>query len=98
MKMLEYEISERIYEGVKSSIYRGTKGEQKAVIKILNGEYPSKEDISRLKREADILKLFDSPYISRLYSVENHKYSPVLIEEDIGGLSLNSYNGALSLG
>ncbi|HNF14704.1 MAG TPA: serine/threonine-protein kinase PknK, partial [Leptospiraceae bacterium] len=98
MKMLEYEISERIYEGVKSSIYRGTKGEQKAVIKILNGEYPSKEDISRLKREADILKLFDSPYISRLYSVENHKNSPVLIEEDIGGLSLNSYNGALSLG
>lgn len=89
-KLEGYEIIETLYEGTKSSIYRGRKGGAKVIIKVLSNQYPTQADILRFKKEAEVLKQFDSPYIVKLYNTENYNNTLILVEEDIEGVSLNT--------
>ncbi len=53
------------------------------ILKILNAEYPSVEDISQLKHEYNLLKKINSNGVIKAYSLDKSGYSYVLVLEDI---------------
>ncbi|MCS6792099.1 MAG: AAA family ATPase [Oscillatoriaceae bacterium SKW80] len=88
-----YIITEKIHESVKTVIYRGRKiGKSKSVIvKIPNTEYPTMEEIIRLKNQYAIAKNLNIPGIIKPLSLEPYKNSLALILEDFEGISLKNY-------
>ena len=88
-----YEIHQKINEGAKSIVYRGkSHGEQQPVIiKILKAEYPSIEEITRLRQEYKITQSLACEGIIKSYALENYRHSFALILEDFGGQSLSQF-------
>lgn len=94
MRLLDYEMEDKLYESNLSLIYRAKRksDEQSVIIKILNEEYPSKDQLTRFKYEYEILKTFNSEKIIKVYNLEKIENSVAIIEEDFRGQSLNLYN------
>lgn len=86
-----YEIFEKIYEGTGTVVYRGKKKQkqQPVIIKLLNSEYPTLEEITQLRHEYKVLKDFASERVVKPYSLEKYQNSFVLILEYFGGQSLS---------
>ncbi|GET40563.1 trifunctional serine/threonine-protein kinase/ATP-binding protein/sensor histidine kinase [Microseira wollei] len=82
-----------IQEGATTVIYRGQREEDEfpAIVKILKHEYPTLEDITRLKHEYEITKDLDLAGIIKPYSLENYQNGIALILEDVGGRSLQQF-------
>ncbi|HAZ44153.1 MAG TPA: serine/threonine protein kinase [Cyanobacteria bacterium UBA11369] len=82
-----------IQEGATTVIYRGQREEDEkpAIVKILKHEYPTLEDITRLKHEYEITKNLDLAGIIKPYSLENYQNGIALILEDFGGRSLQEF-------
>ncbi|OKH41865.1 hypothetical protein NIES2101_33630 [Calothrix sp. HK-06] len=97
--ILGYEITELIHEGLNSIIYRGVSESRRVILKVLKAEYPSFEQVARLKHEYSIIESLDLPTVVRAISLENYQNSVVLVLEDFGGISLKHYleNHQLSL-
>ena len=96
-----YRIVQEIHSGVKSLVYRGYRegDQQPAIIKLLKSEYPTLEEVTRLRNEYKIAQPLDCPSITKVYSLENYRNSFALILEDFGGSSLDQLltNQTLSL-
>jgi len=93
LELSGYRIVEEIYNGVNTVVYRGychTSG-QTIIVKILKADYPTIEEIARLKQEYQIVQKFDSAGIVKAYSLENYQNGLALILEDFGGISLRQY-------
>ena len=88
-----YKITEVLQIGVKSIIYRGVRESDRAsvIIKTLHSEYPTIEDITRLRHEYKISSNLKLEGIIKPYSLEKYKNSFALILEDCGGQSLGHY-------
>ncbi|RCJ26203.1 guanylate cyclase [Nostoc minutum NIES-26] len=86
-----YEIFEKIHEGTGTVVYRGKKKQkqQPVIIKLLNSEYPTLEEITNLRHEYKVLKDFTSKRVVKPYSLEKYQNSFALIIEDFGGQSLS---------
>ena len=86
-----YEIDQKIYEGLKTAVYRGTSNrqEQSVIIKVLKAEYPSIEQIASLRQEYAITQDLNCEGVVKYYALENYRHSFALILEDFGGQSLN---------
>ncbi|MEG4632962.1 AAA family ATPase [Microcoleus sp. AR_TQ3_B6] len=86
-----YRIVQEIHSGVKSLVYRGYRegDRQPAIIKLLKSEYPTLEEVTRLRNEYKIAQPLDCPSITKVYSLENYRNSFALILEDFGGSSLD---------
>ncbi len=87
----EYMINECFYEGAGTSVYRVRhKADFRTfTIKTTCSEYPSLEEITRLRHEYKVLKtLADVPGVIRVYRLENHDNDFALILEDVPGLPL----------
>ncbi|MEG3956598.1 AAA family ATPase [Microcoleus sp. herbarium2] len=86
-----YRIVQEIHNGVKSLVYRGYRegDQQPAIIKLLKSEYPTLEEVTRLRNEYKIAKPLDFPSITKVYSLESYRNSFALILEDFGGSSLD---------
>jgi predicted ATPase/serine phosphatase RsbU (regulator of sigma subunit)/tRNA A-37 threonylcarbamoyl transferase component Bud32 len=86
-----YRIVQEIHSGVKSLVYRGYRegDQQPAIVKFLKSEYPTLEEITRLRNEYKIAQPLDCPSITKVYSLENYRNSFALILEDFGGSSLD---------
>ncbi|WP_127083536.1 trifunctional serine/threonine-protein kinase/ATP-binding protein/sensor histidine kinase [Dulcicalothrix desertica] len=97
--ILGYEITELIHEGLNSVIYRGVSESRRVILKVLKAEYPSLEQVARLKHEYSIIESLDLPTVVRAISLENYQNSVVLVLSDFGGISLKHYleNHQLSL-
>lgn len=97
--ILGYEITELIHEGLNSVIYRGVSQSRRVILKVLKAEYPSLEQVARLKHEYSIIESLDLPTVVRAISLENYQNSVVLVLSDFGGISLKHYleNHQLSL-
>ena len=77
LTILDYQITEKIYENRNSIIYRGAKeGEhssetttspQRMIFKVLNTEYPSPDQIARFHREYDITDSFQEDGVIKVY-------------------------------
>ncbi|WP_293335061.1 ATP-binding sensor histidine kinase [Microcoleus sp. CAWBG58] len=86
-----YRISTSISDGFNTSVYRAIResDEQPVIIKILKAEFPTLEQITRLKNEYKITQHLHADSIVKYYSLETSQNRLALIAEDFGGRSLN---------
>jgi histidine kinase len=89
--ILGYEIKELIHEGLHSIIYRAVSKSRAVILKVLKAEYPSLEQVARLKHEYSIIENLDLPTVVRPISLESYQNGVVLVLEDFGGVSLKHY-------
>ncbi|MEG3931865.1 MULTISPECIES: AAA family ATPase [unclassified Microcoleus] len=87
----DYQISAPISDGLNTCIYRGIRelDEQPVIIKILKAEFPTLEQITRLKNEYKITQHLQVESIVKSYSLETYQNRLALILEDFGGNSLS---------
>ena len=89
MQISNFTVKEQIYESSKVKLFRATDPNQKPfVLKVLNKEYPSKQEISILQREFDILQRVQSKNVIGVFNLLNFQNQYLLILEDIQGESL----------
>ena len=88
-----YRILEEIYNGVNTVVYRGYNDRygQPVIVKVLKSDYPTIEEIARLKHEYQIAQSLDCAGIVKTYSLESNQNRFALILEDFGGISLTEY-------
>lgn len=86
-----YKISASISDGGNTSVYRGIResDKQPVVIKILKAEFPTLEQITRLKNEYKITQHLEVESIVKSYSLETYQNRLALILEDFGGQALS---------
>ncbi|OKH45763.1 serine/threonine protein kinase [Calothrix sp. HK-06] len=92
LKIPGYEITEVIHEGLNTIVYRGVSQpkSEKVILKVLKAEYPSLEEITRLKHEYSITQNLDIEGIVKVARLEQARHH-VLVSEDFGGISLHSF-------
>jgi serine/threonine protein kinase len=58
INVLDYAVTELIYSSASSAVYRGQANQDKrpVVIKVLNIDYPTRENLAKLRREYDIAR------------------------------------------
>jgi PAS domain S-box-containing protein len=88
-----YKITEVVQLGVKSIINRAVRESDRAsvIIKTLQSEYPTIEQITRLRHEYKISSTLKIKGIIKPYSLEKYKNSFALILEDCGGQCLSHH-------
>ncbi len=89
-----YQITEQIYSGVNTVIYRGIwqKHNLPVIVKTLKSEYPTLEEITRLRHEYKIRKnLRNIEDIVNCYRIETNQNGVALTLEDFGGLALSKF-------
>jgi predicted ATPase/signal transduction histidine kinase/DNA-binding NarL/FixJ family response regulator/tRNA A-37 threonylcarbamoyl transferase component Bud32 len=89
-----YQITEKVYSGINTVIYRGIWEKHKlpVVIKMPIAEYPTLEEITRLRHEYKIRKpLREITEIINSYRTETHHNGIALILEDFGGVALSDF-------
>ncbi|MDZ7953886.1 AAA family ATPase [Nostoc sp. DedQUE09] len=89
-----YNFIEALHEGVNTVIYRASKQSDQslAIVKALKAEYPSLEELTRLRHEYKISEtLVDIEGIVKSLALENHHNGLALILGDFGGESLKKY-------
>ncbi|MBE9109776.1 AAA family ATPase [Nodosilinea sp. LEGE 07298] len=82
-----------MYEGAHTRVYAGVvlQNQQPIVVKLLKAEYPSLEEITRLRYEFSILESLDHPGIIKPLGLNTHKNGLALVLEDCGGIALKDY-------
>jgi predicted ATPase/signal transduction histidine kinase/DNA-binding NarL/FixJ family response regulator/tRNA A-37 threonylcarbamoyl transferase component Bud32 len=89
-----YQINEKIYAGVNTVIYRGIWEQHNlpVMVKIPLAEYPTLEEITRLRHEYKIRQPLENiEGIINCYRTENHRNAIALILEDCGGIGLSDF-------
>ena len=89
-----YEISEKIYQGISTEIYRGIRRSDgtSVILKFLGSEYPTLEELTRFRNEYELSKtLKDIPGIVQVIELLHYRNGLVLILIDMGGFSLKKY-------
>ncbi|MEG5015905.1 MULTISPECIES: AAA family ATPase [unclassified Microcoleus] len=94
-----YTITEVVQLGVKSIIYRAVRESDRssAIVKTLNTDYPTIEEITRLRHEYKISSNLKLEGIVKPHSLEKYNNSFALILEDFGGQSLSHYLAGKSI-
>ncbi|MEG4866354.1 MULTISPECIES: ATP-binding sensor histidine kinase [unclassified Microcoleus] len=93
LRISDYDLQELIHQGTNTVIYRAvslTNG-QPAILKVLNTEYPTLEQITRLKHEYQIAAYLDCEHAVKVDRLETHPNCLVLVLEDFGGISLEQW-------
>ncbi|BAZ15480.1 multi-sensor signal transduction multi-kinase [Calothrix sp. NIES-4071] len=92
LKIPGYEITEVIHEGLNTIVYRAVSQStsEKVILKVLKAEYPSLEEITRLKHEYSITQNLDIEGIVKVVRLEQASHH-ILVLEDFGGISLHSF-------
>ncbi len=85
-----YQIKAHIYASQRTLIYQGKADidDKPVIIKVLKNDFPTIEEIIRLKQEYIISRHLNYPGIVKTYTMENYQNSFALIVEDFGGKSL----------
>ncbi|MGB0562678.1 MAG: serine/threonine protein kinase, partial [Spirulinaceae cyanobacterium] len=83
----------KIHDSSNSQVYRATRVEngQPVILKFLDQEYPSPEQIRRYKQEYRLTCQLDTPGIIKAYSFEEWERSYAIALEDFGGVSLKQW-------
>ena len=90
LSIVGYNFIETIYEGTTTLVYRAYRELDQAlvIIKTLTAEYPTLEQLSRLKHEYKLLQSLDIEGIAQPLALLNYKNGLALILPDLGGESL----------
>jgi histidine kinase len=87
-----YQLIEHIHQGTQTILYSAVAEDGTAcILKTLWAEFPTNEQIARLKHEYHIIADLDLPGIIQPIALELHQNRVVLVLEDIGGRSLKHY-------
>ncbi|HYX18105.1 MAG TPA: serine/threonine-protein kinase, partial [Nostoc sp.] len=88
-----YRISEELYNGSRTLVYRGYRESDslRVVIKLLKNPYPSFSELLSFRNQYTIAKNLNSPLIIQTYSLEPYQSGYVLVMEDFGGISLKEW-------
>ena len=88
-----YEITEQLYAGTRTLVYRGirTRDQYPVVIKLLRNEYPTFNELVQFRNQYTIAKNLDFPHIVKALRLEVYRNSYALVMEDFGGVSLSTY-------
>ena len=88
-----YENLTQIHQSDNSLVYRARRAEnhQPVILKFLNQDYPSTEQIRRYKQEYQLTSQLESPGIIKAYSLEEWQRSLGMVFEDFGGISLKQW-------
>ncbi|MCP4134225.1 MAG: AAA family ATPase [bacterium] len=86
-----YRVKEQIYKSKNSTIYRGIMidGDIPVVMKVLEKEYPSSQELACFRREYEITRSLRGDDIITVYNLEKYENTLVLVLEDFGGDSLD---------
>ncbi|MEH2093557.1 trifunctional serine/threonine-protein kinase/ATP-binding protein/sensor histidine kinase [Nostoc sp.] len=88
-----YRISEELYNGSRTVVYRGYRETDSlpVVIKLLKNPYPSFSELLSFRNQYTITKNLNSPPIVQTHSLEAYQNGYALVMEDFGGISLKDY-------
>ncbi|MBP0018013.1 MAG: AAA family ATPase [Cyanobacteria bacterium SBLK] len=88
-----YENFLQIHDSSNSQVYRARRVEdgQPVILKFLNREYPTPEQIRRYKQEYSLTHQLDAPGIIKAYRLEEWQRSYAIALEDFGGISLQQW-------
>lgn len=86
-----FSLTEQIHSSTHTCIYRGTKGNQSVILKVLKDEYPTIEAIALLKHEYSIVCDLHQQNIVPVVNLETDDKRLALVFEDFGGISLKQY-------
>lgn len=88
-----YEKFKSIHNSRNSQVYRAQRQEdgQSVIIKLLNKDYPTTEQIRCYKQEYQLTRQLDAPGIIKAYSLEKWQRSYAIILEDFGGIALKQW-------
>jgi PAS domain S-box-containing protein len=87
-----YRLTEQIYNGSRTQVYRGlSESNQKVIIKLLLSEYPTFSELVQFQNQYSITKNIDLPGIVKPIALEKYRNGFALIMEDVGGVSLTEY-------
>lgn len=95
IKILNYQLVEKLYEGHSSLVYRARRETDKlsVVVKILRDIYPEPDEIARFKREYELTRNMNLPGVAKVYQLL--KGPPwAIVLEDFGGESFKRLNVA----
>ncbi len=86
-----YQITEALHSGSKTLVYRGYREQDKRpmIFKTLNGDYPAVQDLACLQHEYALTLDWEENGWPRSYELLRHHNTQILIQQDIGGVSLN---------
>ncbi len=87
-----YQILAKIYESHKSLVFRGIReqDEQPVILKLLQQDYPTPEELIRYKQEYDITSALNLEGVIKATDWRKYYNSFVIIFEDFGGDSLKN--------
>ncbi|MBD0361337.1 MAG: serine/threonine protein kinase, partial [Coleofasciculus sp. C3-bin4] len=82
-----YNLIEALYEGTTSCVYRASRESEPTwvIIKTLKAEYPSIEQLARLRHEYNILQTLEIEGIIKPLALESYQNGLALILSDFGG-------------
>ena len=85
-----YEITATVHESPRTLVYRATRAKDQApvILKVLNREYPTPEDVAGFKREYAITRRLNFDGVIKAYSLEKSGHWLVICLEDCGGEAL----------
>jgi len=86
-----FSLNEQIHSSINTSVYRGTRGVEPVIIKVLKDEYPSVEAIARLKHEYSIVCNLHHDNLVKAINLKTENKRYYLVFEDFGGVSLKQY-------
>ncbi|MGF1485701.1 MAG: AAA family ATPase [Prochloraceae cyanobacterium] len=86
-----YQTLDPIYQSNNSLVYRGVeqKTTRPVILKFLNPNYPSTEELTRYEQEYQITKNLKSDRIIAAYDLKKYQNTLVIAFEDFGGRSLD---------
>ena len=88
-----YEDFVQIHDSANSQVYRARRVDdgQPVVLKFLNRDYPTPEQIRRYKQEYYLTCQLEAPGIIKAYQLETWQRSYVIVLEDFGAMSLKQW-------
>ncbi|AFY81973.1 trifunctional serine/threonine-protein kinase/ATP-binding protein/sensor histidine kinase [Oscillatoria acuminata] len=96
-----YTLTELIYPGNRTHVYRGVhqQSQQPVVIKVMKRDYPTFEELAQFRSQFVITKNIEIPGIVRTLALEAFGNGYAIVMEDSGSISISQYleNQALSL-
>jgi|GEM_PF-508599 PAS domain S-box-containing protein len=98
LKIPGYKITEIIHQGLNTVVCRGISQskQERVILKVLKAEYPTLEQISRLKHEFTITSNLDFNSVNvdsivKVLGLHTHQNRLVLVSQDFGGVSLKEF-------
>ncbi len=90
MLINEFRVLEQIHASRDTTVYRGIRPRDglAVILKVLNREFPTENDLSRFTREYKVLSKLDGRGNIKSYGLEKFGNSLLMVNEDIGGESL----------